>query len=253
MDISQAKELLFPFFKMKEFEILDQFARLSPDSICRKNLEYTDYSFTFVPGQRQDRVLLVAHVDTVWHDSKKVKVACVSNNDHEMLISGSRKKGTDKDGDPYVYGMGIGADDRAGCAILWGLKDLGHSLLLVSGEEYGSLGSHFAMSNKKMARTIQAHQFVVQFDRHGHNDLVFYDVGTKEFKKYCEESTGYKTAAGTRTDICVLCREICGVNISVGYSNEHTCSEVLNITDWMRTFETAKKWLSQNNLPTYEL
>ena len=36
-----------------------------------------------------------------------------------------------------VYDEGIGADDRAGCAILWLLKDSGHSLLVTNGEEIG--------------------------------------------------------------------------------------------------------------------
>ncbi len=250
MKIKEAHELISPFFKKTEIEILDMFGKLSPNSInVRPKL--TDYAYTLVPGTRPDRALLVAHVDTVWHDSPKVKVA-FGDEEHPCYISGSRVKGLDKDGDPRLTGFGIGADDRAGVANLWGYRDLGHTLLLVNGEEYGSLGSNYLMSNKKMVDFIQSHSFAVQFDRHGSDDLVFYNVGTKAFREYCEKETEYYTAQGTRTDICVLCRRICGVNISVGYVNEHTCGEFLNITDWIRTYETCRRWLSKPNLPRFE-
>ena len=38
---------------------------------------------------------------------------------------------------------GIGADDRAGCAMLWLLRDSGHSLLILDGEEHGQVGAAF--------------------------------------------------------------------------------------------------------------
>jgi hypothetical protein len=46
---------------------------------------------------------------------------------------------------------GIGADDRAGCAILWLLKDLGHSLLITDGEEKGGIGSKWLMNDTENA------------------------------------------------------------------------------------------------------
>lgn len=41
----------------------------------------------------------------------------------------------------------LGADDRAGCAIIWLLRNLGHGILITDDEEQGSL------SVEEMART----------------------------------------------------------------------------------------------------
>lgn len=69
-------------------------------------------SFVYVPGKREDRVVLIAHADTVY------------NSGQEIIF----EEGIYRSGTPYC---GIGADDRAGCAILYLLKDFGHSLLRV--------------------------------------------------------------------------------------------------------------------------
>lgn len=251
MTPQEARSLIEPIFYMKEMEILERFANSSKDSIFTKHKQ-TDFSSVFIPGSRKDRVLLVAHVDTVWHDSPKIEVG-YGNEGHEIFYSEIREKGLDKDDDPYFDGIGFGADDRAGVAMLWMYRQLGHSLLLVNGEERGTRGSRYLMSNSEMAAEIQEHQFAVEFDRHGYNDIVFYSVWTKSFKDYVANVTKYYPQPGTHTDICVLCRKICGVNISVGYYGEHGPNEVLDVNDWLNTYKVAGKWLSQKNLPKFPL
>jgi acetylornithine deacetylase/succinyl-diaminopimelate desuccinylase-like protein len=90
--------------------------------------------FLYVRGQRENKILLVAHADTVWdgfwRKPKDLK--------HELIFSNGVFQSSGS-----VYG--IGADDRAGCAMLWLLKDLGHSLLITDGEEAGGLGSNWLM------------------------------------------------------------------------------------------------------------
>src|SRR5436309_8786954 len=83
-----------------------------------------DTRFLYIPGTRPDRVLLLAHADTVW-DAKPGYPAPVQYAD-----------GVYSSQNPD---LGIGGDDRAGCAILWELRALGHSLLLTSGEEKGCI------------------------------------------------------------------------------------------------------------------
>ena len=83
----------------------------------------------YVPGTGSDRVLLVAHADTVftiYPDNEK---------QHEFFID---------EGDIYRSledDAGFGADDRAGCAILWLHRVLGHSLLITNNEEIGSVST----------------------------------------------------------------------------------------------------------------
>ena len=55
------------------------------------------------------------------------------------------------------------------------------------------------------------------------------------------------------TDIKVLCRDIAGVNLSIGYHNEHHENEYLNIAEWENTLNVVKEWLSEPNLERFAL
>ena len=67
---------------------------------------------------------------------------------------------------------------------------------------------------------------------------------TKDFTDFIEQHTGYEDAGiFSRTDIVVLCRDICGVNLSVGYYHEHTPSETLIFDEWFHTLTLAQQLL----------
>ena len=171
----------------------------------------------YIKGTRDDRVLLVAHTDTVWGNAKiKLK------KDGHFVTSA-------------VKDVGIGADDRAGVAALWALRKSGHSLLIVPEEETGCRGSgHIA----KNFATVFDERFAIQFDRKGSKDLVFYDGANSEFIEFMEENmVAYEEAVGSFSDICELCPAlgIAGVNVSIGFRNEHTGIESLDLADWRRT------------------
>jgi hypothetical protein len=203
--------------------------------------------FLYLRGQRKNKVLLVAHADTVWDEQ------CGRSFDtrHELLFSdGVIRSSSTK--------CGIGADDRAGCAMLWLLKDLGHSLLITDGEELGGMGSNWLMNtleNKDIAEEINAkHQFMIQLDRRHGLDFKCYSVGTDEFREYVKRVTGYSEPDRfSYTDIVTLCRDITGVNLSVGYRNEHSHNECLHIEEWQNTLELCRRWLSDQELPRFTL
>lgn len=248
MNIKEARRYLEPWFKMREHSVLDLFYDYGKKNgaICRG---HGDYRSVFIPGERKDRVLIVAHADTVWNDSPKLDVGYEDG----FFFSKARKRGVNEKGIPYVGGFGIGADDRAGTAICWLLRGLGHSILITNGEETGCLGANFMMADDENAAIIQDHAFAVQFDRANRNDLVFYNVGSASgvFEEYCQKQTGYKEAVGSFTDICILCEQICGVNVSVGYKSEHTCNETLNVRHWLRTLGVANLWLESKGIPSF--
>jgi len=207
--------------------------------------------FVWIEGWRDDRVILIAHADTVWPN-------CNIDVDYHngILFSKLRTKSVEIKSKHCTYtkfGIGIGADDRAGCNILWELRELGHSLLITGGEECGCIASNRIAVSDWWRKKIAEHQFAVQFDRRGCNDIVFYNVGTNSFVNYVQKSTGFIPQAGTNTDIRVLCKDICGVNMSVGYYNEHMPDERLDVGQWMNTLQTAKTWLSQPKLPKFPL
>ena len=55
------------------------------------------------------------------------------------------------------------------------------------------------------------------------------------------------------TDIVTLCRDVCGVNLSIGYQNEHTENESLDVSAWKNTLSICRKWLSKDDLPRFFL
>ncbi len=81
-------------------------------------------------------------------------------------------------------------------------------------------------------------KFLVQLDRRGSLDCVFYDLDNIEFEEYIE-TFGFKTAIGSFSDISFLCPtwQIPGVNLSEGYYNEHSLHEYLNVNEMYATIE----------------
>lgn len=228
---------------MDDRAILEKFLRMelsSPDSVlrefaCLDNAIYYQETlgsddFVYVPGTRKDRVLLVAHADTVFQDSRR---------QHQIIF----KDGIYRSNDPSV---GIGADDRAGCAIVYLLRDLGHSLLITNGEEIGGLGAKTIKNrHPKLYDELNEHQYMLEFDRRNSRDYKVYNIPvSEEFQDFIEISTGYEEAGKkSSTDIVVLCNKICGANLSVGYYDEHTPFETLVYGEWENTLNTARKML----------
>lgn len=118
------------------------------------------------------------------------------------------------------------------------------------------MGSTWLMSaNRDIADEINNdHQFVVQFDRRGGSDFKCYTVGTDEFREYVNLKTGYtEPDMSIYTDIVTLCEKITGVNLSIGYQQNHTFDECLIISDWQNTLDLCRKWLSEKELPRFKL
>ncbi len=229
--------LSFPLWETND--IFKKFRKISKNYIYRRHSNKKEKRFLFVPGNRKDKVVLVAHADTVF---------TMQSDFHELKISNGIISNCSK------VPVGIGADDRAGCAILWLMKDSGHSILLTDGEENGCLGTKFLMEkNDDVADLINSHNFMVQFDRRNAMDFKCYDVGTDEFREYINAETGYQEPnRQAETDIKFLCRDICGVNFSIGYYNEHWKDESLNIAEWLNTYNVVNKMLSKE-LKRFEL
>jgi hypothetical protein len=139
---------------------------------------------------------------------------------------------------------GGGFDDRAGVFAIIKLLQRGYrpTILLTLDEELGGLGAT-ALTEDYPARFAE-YKYFIELDRQGHNDCVFYRCGNKDFINYVE-SFGFKLNYGTFTDISIVCPKwgIAGVNLSIGYVNEHTYSEILHV-DWlMETVQRVSKML----------
>lgn len=168
----------------------------------------------FVYAKGDIPILLVAHLDTV----------------HKTIAENIFY---DKEKDVLWSPEGIGGDDRCGVwTILEIMKKYKPHVLFTEDEEKGGLGVKEATEILKTPNV----RFIIEIDRRGSEDCVFYYCDNKEFKKYIE-GFGFKTAIGTYTDIVDLSDawDIASVNLSSGYYKEHTLQEYVKIKETIAT------------------
>lgn len=175
-------------------------------------------------------VLLIAHMDTV-HDKQCKEIKNVKGK--------------------LSSPQGIGGDDRCGVFIIMNLvKELHCSVLLCEDEEKGCIGaSKFKRATYKDADGNEQYyiknldvNYMVEFDRRGKNDAVFYHCGNEEFIDFIEDMTNFKFANGSMSDISVLMEpaNLSAVNLSCGYYNAHYPTEYVMYDEMMDTIDAAK-------------
>ena len=172
-------------------------------------------------------IVLVAHLDTVYNDE---------NRPYALICH-------DKQQQIWWSPQGLGADDRAGVymilSIIQNTKLRPHILFTTGEEDYG-VGA-FEVVKEKIFNNIS---YVIELDRQGACESVYYNCGNKEFENYIN-SFGFDTKLGTFTDISILCPiwGAAGVNLSVGYFNEHSYAEYFYEKFWANTYKKVIKML----------
>ena len=195
----------------------------------------------FILVQGQASIMLVAHLDTV-HE-QPVRDICLSA-DKNILMSP----------------QGIGGDDRCGVFALvkiYRLSKIKPWLLFCCDEEVGGIGA------KKFCLTHQQHQlpkeldnlkFIIELDRKGKNDAVFYRCANPDFEEYIT-GKGFKTAQGSFSDISLIAPElnIAAVNLSSGYHHAHMLHDYINRKELDSTIAKVVSIIGDStNLPRFE-
>lgn len=180
-------------------------------------------------------VALVAHLDTVFPNGHKDLYY-----DHEKGVMFSPQ--------------GAGFDDRAGIFGIIKILSIGlrPHIILLTDEETGAHGALELI--KDCPKPFAPIKYLIELDRHGTNDCVFYECDNKDFEKYIQ-SFGYTTAEGIFSDIYLICPEweIAGVNLSIGYQNEHTYSEILFVEDFLNSIGNIALMLKDiSNIETFK-
>ncbi len=139
--------------------------------------------------------------------------------------------------------QGLGADDRAGVYSILQIISKGYRphVIFTTNEEWGGVGAR-ALSYQECP--FKDLRYIIELDRAHYQDCVFYECDNDKFQTYIE-SFGFTTERGTYSDICELCPmwDIAGVNLSIGYRDEHSFSEVLFIAPMMRTINKVIQML----------
>lgn len=180
---------------------------------------------SFILAEGEIPVMLVAHMDTVFkYPPEKIYY---DKKQHVMWSP-----------------QGLGADDRAGVYLIWKIIQAGYRphICLTTDEELGGLG---ALDLTKIFPYAPFDiKYIVELDRQGTNDCVFYACANEDFQLFIE-NYGFITDWGTFSDISEICPEwkIAGVNLSVGYKGEHRETETLNTAAMMDTYSKVCKML----------
>lgn len=188
----------------------------------KKRLKLNGYQIIDKPGflfcvrpKNNIPILLVSHLDTVL---KQPPNKIFISEDNNLLIGQN----------------GLGRDDRAGImAILSIIDNIQEKpfILFCEDEEIGGIGAKSFTENK--IYTLYNFKYIIELDRRGEEDCVFYSCGNPDFTQYIT-SFGWKENIGSFSDISILMpeMEIAGVNLSIGYYYEHTEKEYLDLTAW---------------------
>lgn len=141
--------------------------------------------------------------------------------------------------------QGLGADDRAGVFAIITLIRKGYrpSIVFTMGEEIGGLGA-MALITDYPTCPIQDLKYIIELDRAGEKDCVFYQCDNQNFTDYVS-SFGFEEAHGTFSDISTIAPawEVAAVNLSIGYEDEHSKVERLYINDMEDTINKVSKML----------
>ena len=179
----------------------------------KRNALISKGNFIIVHGQAP--VMLVAHLDTVHEEP--VRDICLS-----------------VDGNIIMSPQGIGGDDRCGVFALvkaYRLSKIKPWLLFCCDEEIGGLGAKkfcLAHQQKQLPNELDNLKFIIELDRKGKNDAVFYRCDNPDFESYIS-GKGFKIAQGSFSDISLIAPElgIAAVNLSCGYYAAHTRHEYI--------------------------
>lgn len=224
----------------KDYRLLERLVSLSQEGMHRAMTQYLKTKYTdiiitkdYIVALGDIPIALVAHMDTVF-------TTPVSNLYYDQ------KKGV------LWSSEGLGADDRAGIFAILKIVQSGlkPSIILTTDEESGGIGAN-VLAQKVCP--IPNLKYMIQLDRHGSNDCVFYSCYNQAFIEYIEKF-GFCEQWGSFSDISFLMPawKICGTNLSVGYENEHSYSETLNINQLFDTIHKVKIMLQEENIPQFE-
>lgn len=235
--------------KIKEEKVVDIIRNFEFEKICRlKQMDLKLYVFSklvelgyevisddgFLYAKGTEPVMLLAHMDTV----HKVPVKTIQYF---------------KDSSRILSPEGIGGDDRCGIyMILEILKEHKCSVLFTEDEEIGCVGA------KKFAKTDYINSldvnYMIEFDRRGKNDAVFYSCDNKDFTKFITSGTGLIKSHGSCSDISTIApaSKIAAVNLSCGYYQAHTVTEYVVFEEMYNIIKIAKEIIQKECTKPFE-
>jgi hypothetical protein len=241
-------ELLFSLLQMKrphgtEYQVADLILPSAPYAHVIHHVKATELMCIQVDTCVNPTTMFTCHLDTVETERgyKQIEVSA----DNLVTTSG---------------GGVLGADDAAGIALLVHMIENGVKgrFMFFAGEERGGIGSRYMVQNHKELFT--GINRAIAFDRKGCSDVIVSQTGeqgcsnefgtalslalTTHTHYQFEPTTGIYTDTAEMFDLVPEC-----TNVSVGYYNEHTKYESLDLTYLFELAEAVCK-IDFDSLPT---
>lgn len=200
-----------------------------------KNIISNDF-YTIAEGTIP--ICLIAHIDTVFNNPPKINDFIFDNKKQILWVPG-----------------GAGFDDRAGIWCIIELLKAGFCphVIFTNYEELKGIGS------KQLIKDFSNIPFkdckaLIELDRANEKDMVFYNCDNENFEEYISQY-GFVAKKGTFTDISIIAPawNIAAVNLSVGYEDEHSGMERLNIKWFENTLHRVSILLYDiNKMPFFK-
>jgi hypothetical protein len=229
---------------MKEFKY-ERLFKLTGQSLLKKELPRTlkEYGYNiqkkgsmYLYAKGEIPVMLIAHADTVHRERPDL---ILFDRNQQIIWSP----------------QGIGGDDRAG--ILGILKIIEHGyrphILFTDGEEVGGIGAEeAALAIKNEVEKFRI-KYLIEIDRKGKNDAVFYNSFNADFIEYVQ-GFGFIEDIGSFSDISILMPKwnLAGVNLSAGYYNAHTLTEYVKLEELWLTVKRVEEMLKRKVDKSFE-
>ena len=220
--------------KLKDVEFIKRLCRISNYDLhnflykylskrYKKNCVYSTESFIIAKGNIP--VCLVAHLDTVFDSRRARSPISEFYYDQEKSVLWSPD--------------GMGADDRAGVFAILKILEKGYRphIIFTQGEEQGCLGAK-ALVREFPKSPWKKLNYILELDRRGEKDCVFYQCGNDEFVEYVE-SYGFLENYGSFSDISQFgpAWGCAAANLSIGYWDEHSELERLFLDETYATID----------------
>ena len=233
--------------RIKHNLTLERLVRLTQtelfELLCKKYRYHIAKKDGYILVKGNAPIMLVAHMDTVHREP--VSQLCRS-----------------EDGNILMSPQGLGGDDRCGVYALCKLyesKNYKPWLLFTCNEEIGCKGAYAFRTDykaKELPPELKEIKCIVEIDRRGKDDAVYYDNANDKFEEYIT-SKGFQTQFGSCSDISIIgpALKTASVNLSSGYFNEHHLHEHINkqyIEETIRKVRVIIKESMEETFPHYE-
>ena len=210
------------------------------------DLDIETYDYIIAKGNIP--VYLVAHMDTVNTSSGRSNYGFYDTVNDIMPLYKlmDRRCIFDQSTNEVTVTGGCTLDDRLGIYAIIRILAAGYKphIIFTNDEEIGAQGALELVEDFKQD-PFKA-KFIIELDRRGVNDSVYYTCGNKKFHSFIN-SFGFKTAKGSFTDCRFIGEawDLAAVNLSIGYLHEHSEYEYGNLAWTEQTIEKVMKILDE--------